>query len=820
MYLNKQVSRIRMREAENARRNRLEIVKALSTKQVTRRDLYKWGIFTVTGALALKNGLSPFASSAFAEVPTGTPPSPLFGATPHSQPMPRLALVEPQRLTRGGPDGSEAIWPAGSGEGNFNSKRLSWHTDFSHFAANGPGGGNPFANPRTRVGPLEGRPPGEFFAHQRWEQLFPQVGFNLSLGQLNPGLPFHPEMPNQAPDSVWSFGPSGGMAAKLANGVSGFGILPPPLIKMRYGEPAIVRVHNDMPVDPHQNNGFGRNEASTHNHNAHNGGSSDGAANAHFFPGQFYDYHWGTMLARADTINTGATDRRASGPNDGDGLNLVPGDYREIQSTLWAHDHRFFFTAENVYKGHALMLNYYSGPDRGSETLDDGVNLRLPSGSLLPWGNIDFDINLLIGDFATLPDGQLFFDIFDTDGFLGDLIHVNFAYRPFMDVIPRKYRFRILNACMSRFFQFTFADERGREVPMQVIANDGNLLPVPVRRTNLDQQGSAERFDVIIDFSRFRPGDKIFLVNRLEFSNGRRFDKEVPLRDALAGNSPDPAVGTVLEIRVADQVASVDVPGVIHRAGDPDPSQVPNRLTDQIPIVTPVRERVVEWTRGGGDSRDGNPGGVCIPECGDLTGEPKEGFPWTVRVNGQDSHSLNANRISMLIPRPGEVEHWTYVNGGGGWDHPIHLHFEEGVTMSRLGDPISNTELLARKDVWRLGPGGAVKFQVNFGEFGGAYVNHCHNTVHEDFAMLLRYDILTRNDGGTGSVNGPSQTHISIIPTPNPTAEGVVYLTPEVLPEGDPANPEFFQGGDDVAEPGGDGPGQGRGQGGGRGNRV
>ena len=50
---------------------------------------------------------------------------------------------------------------------------------------------------------------------------------------------------------------------------------------------------------------------------------------------------------------------------------------------MWAHDHRFFFTAENVYKGNLGMVNYYSGPDRGNEELADGVNLRLPSGKLL-----------------------------------------------------------------------------------------------------------------------------------------------------------------------------------------------------------------------------------------------------------------------------------------------------------------------------------------------------------------------------------------------------------------------------------------------------
>jgi hypothetical protein len=170
-------------------------------------------------------------------------------------------------------------------------------------------------------------------------------------------------------------------------------------------------------------------EQQLHFHNAHNGAESDGATGAHHFPGTFYDYLWSTTLARRDKINTAATDRRASGPDGNGGLVKVPGDFRELQGTLWAHDHRFFFTAENVYKGNiGDMIN--SGPDRGNEQVSDGVNLRLPSGKFLDSGNIDFDVNLIISDGATDQNGQYFFDIFTTDGFLGDLPLVNFAYAP------------------------------------------------------------------------------------------------------------------------------------------------------------------------------------------------------------------------------------------------------------------------------------------------------------------------------------------------------------------------------------------------------
>jgi FtsP/CotA-like multicopper oxidase with cupredoxin domain len=349
---------------------------------------------------------------------------------------------------------------------------------------------------------------------------------------------------------------------------------------------------------------------------------------------------------------------------------------------------------------------------------------------------------------------------------------------------------------MSRFIQMALADGNGNPVPFQFICNDGNLVVNPITLTQLDEQGVAERYDIVIDFSRFRIGDTAFLVNILQYqTNGRKPDRTLPIRDAFARNSSDPCVGPTLQFRVVSQVESVDVPGVIHRATDPDLSVVPAVLTEQIPLVEPIRTRVVEWVRGTDNPRDASgaaipisggpnipPGlplapGQCIPDCGD-----RESFPWAVRVNGQEAHTLNANRSSVLIPRPGEIEHWTYVNGGGGWDHPIHLHFEEGITFSRGNDVLPVTERLVRKDVWRLRPSGQVSFQIQFGEFGGAYVNHCHNTVHEDNAMLLRYDILTA-DG---------RPQANIIPTPNPTPDGVTYLASEVLPEGEPAIARFF----------------------------
>jgi hypothetical protein len=255
--------------------------------------------------------------------------------------------------------------------------------------------------------------------------------------------------------------------------------------------------------------------------------------------------------------------------------------------------------------------------------------------------------------------------------------------------------------------------------------------------------------------------------------DGRGPKQDLTLAQALAGDPLDPCIGGIMQFNVVSSVQSVDLPGYTYSSTTPDRSVVPLSLTQQIPIVAPVRTRLVEFGRSGnGDSR--NAAGQCSPDCPENAT-----FPWTIRVNGQEAHSMNANRISLLIPKPGEIEHWTYVNGGGGWDHPIHLHFEEGVTINRGTDPIPSTEKLVRKDVWRLRSTGqrTVTFQIQFGEYGGSYVNHCHNTVHEDFALLMRIQLLT-------GVPGSPQT--AVTPTPNPTPDGIVWTTPEILPEGDP----------------------------------
>src|SRR5215510_13705823 len=300
MYLPKDASRSRIREAQKARDNRAEIVRALSHGEISRRELFRWGLFTSSGLLAWKHGLNVYAPSAYGQVPTGTPRSPLFGARKFSQPLHRLEVPPPLPLTRNA--AGDAVFGAAANEPN--AKRLSYHNDFNAWKAANPGlpsSANPFCNPVTKRGPMEGRPHGEAFAHQRWDEFFPKVGYVLSLDELESGHGLHPVMPFQQANSIWTYG--------IGRGVRGRA--PPLLIKARYGEPPLVRVYNalkDPELPEYQgqdlNRGFGRCETQLHFHNAHNGAESDGAANVHHFPGTFYDYRWSTTLARRDTINT------------------------------------------------------------------------------------------------------------------------------------------------------------------------------------------------------------------------------------------------------------------------------------------------------------------------------------------------------------------------------------------------------------------------------------------------------------------------------------------------------------------------------------
>ena len=751
-------------------------------------------------------------------IPTGAAPSPLFGVLPFTQKMLRFEEFGPEILPakadivpggsfpppynyQSGPDSvaldmflKQDIHPYPTREANT-SDLNPWQSDIETFL------GHSLDTP-----PAEGRAPGQWWSHQRYNEFYPQSYFQSAQagardngglrddkqlhgyvsGEFGPGglyhntvgmpgfdgtaagipIRFHPDMPIQEPNSLFTFD----------------GTLPPKLLNVRYGEGVLFRHYNALPIDPSANNGFGIHTITTHEHNGHNPAESDGYTNAFFFPGQYYDYRWPIQLAGYDSINMDAGNKMAAYPCslgetlsvkgviktcDATGRIQIPGDYRETMSTHWFHDHMLDFTAQNVYKGNAAMMNYYSAIDRGNEAIDDGVNLRFPSGTALHWGNRDYDVNLLIAGKAWDSDGQLFFNVFNTDGFLGDRMLTNWLFKPTFDVRARRYRFRLLNGSVSRYIKVALVTDTGESVPFHMIANDGNIMEHAVAFPDgiLPTQAIAERYDIIVDFKGYE-GRKLYMVNVLEHRNGRGPEADaVPLGDILSGaynpviedgewEGGDPVVGKFLELNVVAMA-----PGASDLSMNPANFEVGGEKMLRQPTFTDFElanatHRTFDFGRSSGT----------------------DDKPWTIKTDGGSGFTMDPRRLSAAPDLNGgtdgsDVEIW-HIKTGGGWSHPIHVHFEEGKVLSRDGKAPPEWEIVGRKDVYRIGPevdsSSEVEFAIRFREFAGTYMEHCHNTQHEDTAMLMRWDI-----------ENPGQT--VLLPTPMPTWEGVGYADSHAL---------------------------------------
>ena len=458
-------------------------------------------------------------------------------------------------------------------------------------------------------------------AHQHYDDYLPQRFHEVHVRETAQQL--HPNLPETI---MWGYD----------------GQVPGPTFRARYGEPMMVRIHNDL---PRNHVGFGIPEITTHLHNSHNASESDGFP-ADFYPsGAYHDHHYCNKLAGDDT--------------------------REALSTLWYHDHRYDFTAQNVYKGLSGFFLLYDEVDTG----DERTGLQLPSG--------EYDVPLMFADKLLDRNSQLVFDFFNLDGILGDKYTVNGAIQPYLKVARRKYRFRLLDGGPSRFYEFALSNKQ----PMLQIASDGNLLPFPVLRSAV-RVGVAERVDVIIDFSRCAIGESVYLVNQLEQIDGRK----------PSGNLLKPAI----------PVVRFDVD---REAPDYSANLTPATRLRELPTIDMSQ---VQQTR------------TWVLD--------REKGSWT--INGK---LFDVNQVRAKV-KQGSAEIWTLKNVSGGWAHPMHVHFEEFQILSRNGRPAPPWE--GRKDVLTVGPNEEVKIYMRFRDFLGRYPMHCHNLIHEDHAMMVRWDIV------------------------------------------------------------------------------
>lgn len=317
------------------------------------------------------------------------------------------------------------------------------------------------------------------------------------------------------------------------------------------------------------------------------------------------------------------------------------------------------------------------------DALDSGDETDTAAGALrLPSGA--YDVPLFLADKQFDANGALIFSQTDLNGFVGDRFTVNGVIQPFFKVARRKYRLRFYNGGPSRWYGIKFSNG----MPFKLIATDGNLLNSPTTLTRF-VHSPAERFDIVVDFSQFPIGTQIVLQNDVAQTNGR---------------GPDGTLATPIQLMRFD---------VDRNAADP--SQVPATLRPLPPIPTATVTRNWQFSNMGG--------------------------AWT--VNGR---LFDLNRVDATVRR-GTVEQWN-LNGMGMWSHPIHIHLEEFRILPR-GDAARQAIERGRKDVVQLGNGmmGAIapssaSVVINFRDMLGKYMMHCHNTVHEDHAMMVRFDVI------------------------------------------------------------------------------
>ena len=452
---------------------------------------------------------------------------------------------------------------------------------------------------------------------------------------------FHAELP---PSSVWGYN----------------GSVPGPTFIAKSGTASLVRFVNDLPLnDPV---GIGEPISAVHHHGGFQAPEDDGYPLDTFCTGQSRDYLYPNV------------------PEDGLEQNEP--------STQWYHDHAIDTTAENVYRGLAGFYLNFDGLDTlAGEEDSSPLALRLPGRMRrLPDGSVtrQYDIPIVIQDKLFDRAGQLTYDSFDHNGFVGDKFLANGKIQPYLRVERRKYRFRFLNGSNARVYELFLRNNRPFDY---VIATDDHLLPHPFHDVPSFRIASAERVEVVMDFSRYPSGTEIILENRLEQSDGRK-----------PGNLQSTGTAILKFIVGGDAADQSRIPSVLRPV-----VEGPAQLLPKVRV-----RRQFEFVRSEG--------------------------AW--QINGQ---FFDENRIDAR-PRIGEPEIWT-LKSGGGWLHPVHMHLSSFFILSRNGRPPALLES-GRKDTVRIGADeGDVDILIKFSGYTGRYVFHCHTVEHEDMRMMAQFQV-------------------------------------------------------------------------------
>jgi FtsP/CotA-like multicopper oxidase with cupredoxin domain len=479
--------------------------------------------------------------------------------------------------------------------------------------------------------------------------------------------------------------------------------------------------------------------AVTHVHGAHTREDSDGYPEAWYLPeadnipagyartGTFFDYfdagyghHWSPGTAAFKY------------PND------------QPATTLWYHDHTLGMTRANVYAGPAGYYLIRGGPN------DLELGYVAPGVGDDPFGHYT-EIPIVIQDRSFNADGSLFypdnrafFEGLDPaqlqipfipdeacDGpsdvspiwnpeFFGNVMVVNGRSWPYLEVEQRRYRFRFLNGCNSRFLIL----RNDADVPFYQIGADQGFLPETAKLSEL-LMSPAERADVIMDFTNVPVGTEIILQN---------LGPDEPFGGGVPGVDFDPAdpstTGQVMQLRVKGETSGetttppmdLDLPA----AAQLGPADVTRAVS-----LNEEESRTVQVK----EDEDGNIVLACDPSGEEEFG-PTAALLGTLDEDGEGQPLLWSDLITET-PALGATETWEMHNFTED-AHPVHIHQVKFEVVNREADGI-----VRGPEPWESGfkdtviayPGEITRVKARY-DLPGFYVWHCHIVEHEDNEMM------------------------------------------------------------------------------------